>query len=110
MNWTPIRTADDITTIKEESQNGPVLIFKHSTRCAISGMALNRLEKSWNDQDVNGLKPYFLDLITYRSISNLIEHEFDVMHESPQVIVIKNGQTVYNNSHMGINFEDLKNL
>lgn len=71
-------------------------------------MALDRLQRSWSEEEMKNLKPYYLDLISYRDISNHIAQEFGVDHQSPQVIVIKNGEAVYDNSHMGINYEELK--
>ena len=110
MNWNQLNENNLLNTIKEESSNGPVLIFKHSTRCSISSMALNRLERSWQEDDMSNIKPYYLDLISYRDISNEIATEFDVPHQSPQVIVIKDGKAIYDNSHMGINYDDLKGI
>ena len=110
MNWTEVKEISEIEELKAESKYNPIMLFKHSTRCAISSMALNRLERSWNDAEVEGMKPYILDLIRYRDISNEVATSFGVPHESPQVIVLKNGEVVYDTSHMGINFQDLKAL
>ena len=86
---------------KEQSANGlTVLIFKHSTRCSISSMALNRLETKWVDNAT--IKPYYLDLLAHRDISNEIAALFSVEHASPQVLLIKNGKCFYDNSHNGI--------
>lgn len=108
MNWNQINNLETINKIKEESKSSPVLIFKHSTRCSISSMALDRLQRSWREEEMKNLKPYYLDLIAYRDISNQIAQEFGVYHQSPQVIVIRNEEAVYDNSHMGINYESLK--
>lgn len=89
------------------SRHSPILIFKHSTRCGISSMAKNRLERSWNEKDSVRVQPYLLDLIRYRSVSDAVESEFNVMHQSPQVLIITNGQCIYEASHLGINYEDL---
>ncbi|MTI21990.1 bacillithiol system redox-active protein YtxJ [Fulvivirga sp. RKSG066] len=108
MNWNQLQSNDLLDKIKEESKSQPVLIFKHSTRCSISSMALNRLERSWDESEMEGLKPYYLDLISYRNISDQIASDFGVEHASPQVIVIKDGAAVYDNSHMGISYEELQ--
>lgn len=71
-------------------------------------MALNRLERSWSDEEVSSLKPYFLDLIRFREISNQVEEHFKVPHQSPQVLIIRNGEAVYDDSHMGINYASIK--
>lgn len=88
---------------KEQSAKGlTVLVFKHSTRCSISSMALNRLESKWIDNEL--IKPYFLDLLSYREISNEIAQLFEVEHASPQVLLIKNGKCFYHYSHNGISY------
>ncbi|MEQ8926480.1 MAG: bacillithiol system redox-active protein YtxJ [Fulvivirga sp.] len=104
MNWNHLTSADQLNSIIEESEISPVLIFKHSTRCSISSMALNRLERSWDESD--GIKPYYLDLIQYRPLSNQIEEQLNVQHQSPQAILIRNKEVVHHNSHMGISYAD----
>ena len=110
MNWNNLENIAALEQVKKDSESQTVMIFKHSTSCAISNMAINRLERSWQPAEVPGLKPYYLDLLRYREISNKIAEVFEVPHESPQVIVIKNGKSVYNTSHMGINYQDIKTL
>ena len=81
------------------SSNEPILIFKHSTRCGISSIVLNRFDRKINKLE----KPYyFLDILKYRPLSNLIQDMFDVRHQSPQLLVIKNGNVVAHNSHYEI--------
>jgi bacillithiol system protein YtxJ len=106
MNWNKLTDAGQLETIKAESTGQPVLIFKHSTTCSISAMALNRMERNW--KDAVGIKPYYLDLLANRPISGKIAQEFGVGHESPQVLLIRNGACVYDASHMGISFDGLK--
>lgn len=106
MNWNKLTTESQLETIKAESVQQPVLIFKHSTRCSISAMALSRMERNWDD--AAGIKPYYLDLIVNRPVSNQIVDVFGVDHESPQVLLIQNGECVYDASHMSISFNALK--
>ena len=94
---------NEIITISEEK---PVVIFKHSTRCSVSRMALKQFENEFNLQDK--MDAYFLDLIENRAISNEIAKKFDVMHQSPQLLLIKNGKCIYNISHSDIDAEFLK--
>jgi bacillithiol system protein YtxJ len=108
MIWSELRSAHQIDTIREESKQSPVLIFKYSSRCSISRMALDRLERNWNQSDMPMIKPYFLDLITYRDVSNQIADVFDVEHESPQVLIIENEKSIYDQSHMAIRYEAIK--
>jgi bacillithiol system protein YtxJ len=107
MNWDKIENLLQLEEIIEESKSKPVLIFKHSTSCSISSMALNRLSRNWKSEDSEKVKAYYLDLISYREISNKIAEQFGVYHQSPQVILIKDGKAVYDNSHMGINYGDI---
>ena len=110
MNWTEITNEEVLKEIKEVSKSKKVLIFKHSIRCSISAMALNRLQKSWIEPEMEGLKPYYLDLINYRHLSNKIAEDFGIIHQSPQAIVIENEKAIYDTSHMGINYNDLKDM
>ena len=109
ISWNVLDAAPSLEEIKAESAQQPVMIFKHSTRCAISSTVLNRLERSWNSDEV-AIKPYFLDLINYRDLSNQVAQEFGIMHESPQVLVIKDGKAVYHSSHFGISYDELKEI
>lgn len=107
MNWNNLEEINTLESIIKESESQPVLIFKHSTRCSISSSAKDRLERKWDDNQAKNIKPYYLDLLNHRDISNQIANEFGVEHQSPQVILIKNGKAVFNTSHMSINFESI---
>jgi len=106
INWERLTETSQLDEIVEESKTQPVLIYKHSTRCGISSMAMDRLERSW-DESGEAIKPYYLDLISYRNISDQVAEKFRVYHQSPQVILIKDGQVVYDDSHMSISFSAL---
>jgi bacillithiol system protein YtxJ len=108
MKWKALTSITQLEEIKEISQQQPILIFKHSTRCSISATALSRLERAWKDEEMMTLTPYFLDLIAYRPISNAIADMFDVVHQSPQVLVIHKGKCVYHTSHLDIAYTYLK--
>lgn len=110
MNWTRINSAEQIDAIRQESKERRILIFKHSTRCNISRATLDRLERNWKDEEMTHIKPYFLDLISYRNISDRIAKEFDVEHESPQVLVIDNEKSIYDKSHFEIDYHQIKEL
>ena len=104
MNWNTLTTIEQLQTIDSESATQPIMLFKHSTRCSISSAALARLERGWKEA---GVKPYYVDLLVYRDLSNEIATRYGIEHQSPQVLVIKNGQAIYNESHMGIDVEEL---
>ncbi|GAB2784887.1 bacillithiol system redox-active protein YtxJ [Rhabdobacter roseus] len=108
MNWTPLENEAQLEKIRQESETHPVLLFKHSTRCSISSAALARLERKWDQSRLGTLKPYYLDLITFRSLSGRIAGDFSVQHQSPQVLLISRGKCVYHASHFDIGFEDLQ--
>jgi len=106
MNWKVLENSNQIEEIKEASQNKLQLIFKHSTRCIISKMALKNFESDFLLNDV--IDAYYLDLIAYRDISNKIADDFGITHQSPQVLLIKDGKVVYHESHEGIDANVLK--
>jgi len=105
MEWKQLNSTSQLNTIREESFKRPQVIFKHSTRCSISSMVLSRLDRTSSEPD--GVDFYHLDLIAHRDISNLIAELWDVWHESPQILLIKNGECIYDESHMGINMADI---
>jgi len=107
MNWKILASKKQLEEIISTSKDTPVVILKHSTTCPISGMARHRLESSW-DIDESTIVPYYLDLLQYRAISNAVAEKFQVTHESPQVLLIKNGECVYENSHLDINVPEIK--
>ena len=107
MNWYKITDISQLESIKSESFTAPVLLFKHSTSCSISSMALNRMERNYDQTKVGDLKPYYLDLLSYRNISKEIAAFFKVEHESPQAIIISNGEAIYDASHYDISFSEI---
>ena len=106
VNWKPLSNLGIINEIKDISLEKTVVIFKHSTRCSISRMVLKQFENEYNLE--NKLDLYFLDLLEHRDISNEIANVFGVVHQSPQLIVIQNGVSVYNASHESIDANDLE--
>ncbi|MBW6482622.1 MAG: bacillithiol system redox-active protein YtxJ [Vicingaceae bacterium] len=111
MNWLKLETSSDLEELKTNSFSESIhaiVVFKHSTRCAISIMAKSRLAFSWDFDEK--LPIYYLDLIQYRNLSNQIADEFLVEHQSPQLLLIKNGKCIYHASHNGISVKDIKKL
>src|SRR5579875_432083 len=99
MNWITLNIISQLEEIKVNSNQRPQVIFKHSTRCSISSMVLKRLDREGAPESMDF---YFLDLIKYRDISNQVSEMFHVSHESPQILLIKNGECVYDESHYAI--------
>lgn len=104
MNWITLKNEEELVVVTEKSFHTPQLIFKHSTRCSISSVAKRRLD---NEDAPVGIDFYYLDLLSFRSLSNKIAEQFSVYHESPQVLLIKNGECVYDESHMAIQMDDI---
>ncbi len=104
MNWIPLTSLQQLDQILDNSFQKPQVIFKHSTRCHTSSLALNRLERTEAPDFVDF---NFLDLLAYREVSNSIADKLSVYHESPQIILIKDGVCTYDESHLGITMEEI---
>ena len=105
MNWIDLADEQHLNNLKELSAQKAQLIFKHSTRCGISSMVKSRLERSTPPPDA--IDFYYLDLIKHRQLSNKIAEDFSVDHQSPQVLLIKNGKCIYEESQTGIMMDDI---
>mgnify|MGYP006000979111 CR=1 FL=1 len=106
INWIPLTSLEQIDEIKNQSKSESILIFKHSTRCGISSMVIKRFETLFKEEHQE-LKVYYLDLLNYRNVSDEVGYTFQVMHQSPQLLAIKNGVSVYDASHYDITITDL---
>ncbi len=96
--WKVLHKEEQLEEMISLSHQKPVVIFKHSTRCGISAHAKYRLENEWGFQPEE-LEFYYLDLIAHRPISNRITQDFQVVHQSPQLIVLRHGKAVFDASH-----------
>lgn len=101
LDWKSLTEMNQLSDIETTSETKPVVIFKHSTRCGISRMALNQFEANANF-DEEAVDLYYLDLLNYRNISNAIAERFQVFHQSPQMLIIEDGQVVHHSSHSAI--------
>ncbi len=97
LDWQDLTSIDQLSDLIQSGEKA--LIFKHSTRCAISSMALNQLENTWSGSQEN---IYFLDLLAHRDVSNQIAEVLNVVHQSPQAIVFQGGEVLYYDSHSNI--------
>lgn len=109
LNWLPLTESNQLLTIISESKIKPILIFKHSTRCGVSRMALKSFEREF-DLPKTTVDLYFLDLLKYKGISNEISEKLGVYHQSPQVLLVKNEQVIYHDSHYQISVDAIKKL
>jgi bacillithiol system protein YtxJ len=105
LDWIEVSSLEELDQAIEESGDKPAVFFKHSTRCSISSMALNRFESDWKE-GTEGLL-YFIDLIKNRDVSNMLSEKADVYHQSPQVIVLKDKEAIYNASHSAISATEI---
>jgi len=104
MNWIALNTDNQIELIREASFIKPQLIFKHSTTCSISKMAFSRFERA---EAPDSIDFYYLDLLSFRQISTAVAEAFQVHHESPQILLIKNGACIFDESHYGIMMDEV---
>jgi bacillithiol system protein YtxJ len=104
MNWIELTDPSQVDLLTERSHTKAQVIFKHSTRCGISSTAKHRLESA---QGGDAVDFYYLDLLANRKLSNLVAERFLVPHASPQVLVIKDGRCVFDESHLGIRMDDI---
>ncbi|PSL46585.1 bacillithiol system protein YtxJ [Chitinophaga niastensis] len=104
MNWKTLISEEQLPEINTASAHQPVAIFKHSTRCSISSMAKARLDRAAAPE---GLTFYYLDLIANRALSNKVAETYNIPHESPQLLLIRNGECIYDESHSGILMDEI---
>lgn len=105
--WKEIQTKEQIDQLVQHSHQQPVLIYKHSTRCSLSTMAKNNMESGFSLLKDHNIDVHYLDLIRFRDVSDYIESHLGVRHESPQVILLQNGEVVQHESHMRIDPEKI---
>lgn len=101
LKWIQLTTEEQLKAAIESSSEKPILLFKHSTRCSISSMAFSGFQSRWSGDEAD-IDIYYLDLIQYRNVSNKIAELTNVVHQSPQVIVLKNNEVVYTATHTSI--------
>lgn len=105
--WVKLTSSEQLHELLKSSEMKPLLLFKHSTRCSISSMALNRFE---NNMDPEKATCVYLDLLAYRPLSAEIETLTKVQHQSPQAILINKHEVIYSATHSGINALDILKL
>lgn len=98
VNWTPLTAVSQLDEAIELSKTKTVVLFKHSTRCSISSSVINRFEKQLGETHA----PYYLDLLNHRDISSAIAEKFQIMHQSPQAVVLEGGKVKAHASHYDI--------
>ena len=103
MQWRELIDIAQLEEVDDESSTstGGILIFKHSTRCAISHMVWGRFKRNWSKNDEE-FPVYYLDLLKHRDVSDRIAERYGIQHQSPQVLLIREGKCIYDASHNAI--------
>lgn len=109
VNWIDLNSVDQLSEIEALSENETVAIFKHSTRCGISSMVIKSFVEKF-DSSLKDFKVYYLDLLKYIQVSDEVGYKFQVIHQSPQLIIIKNKEVLTHASHYEITKIDLKSF
>jgi bacillithiol system protein YtxJ len=109
LSWKKINSIAELDEALAGTDAKPALFFKHSTRCSISSMALSRLEQNKDLSDAE-MDLYFVDLIQHRDVSNSLAEKSNVVHQSPQAIVMKHGQVIHHASHGAIDSQEIIQL
>ncbi|MDQ0781737.1 bacillithiol system redox-active protein YtxJ [Chryseobacterium sp. W4I1] len=104
--WNNIESEEDLAKALENSYHHRIAIFKHSTRCFISTTVLKNFEREIDNSN-DKLDLYYLDLLTYRAISNKISEDLGIRHESPQLIIIEDGKVINSSSHEDISISQI---
>lgn len=104
IHWITLDSNSQIDTINTLSIQKPIVIFKHSTRCSISIMAKNRLERECHSDEISF---YMLDLLTFRQVSDEVAKCYEIQHESPQLLLIKNAKCIYVETHNAISYSEV---
>jgi len=105
--WTDLNSSEELEQLIDKSHATPAVIYKHSSRCGTSFFVRKRLEHDWNFAD-DEVDIYFLDLISNREVSDEVAQRFGVRHESPQIIVISHGESIFDTSHGGVSVKAIK--
>ena len=109
IQWDTLESIDQLDNIIKNSSIKPKVIFKHSTRCGISRMVFNQFQKGYESNDDN-VTYYLLDLLSYRDVSNAVAQKLNVVHQSPQVIILFNKEVIHTESHHGIDIKKVQQI
>ncbi|HSK73725.1 MAG TPA: bacillithiol system redox-active protein YtxJ [Pyrinomonadaceae bacterium] len=99
-NFIEINSTEELNEVFEESGRKPVVLFKHSLTCPISAGVYGEISRV--EADI-----YLVVMQMARNVSNEIASRTGIRHESPQAIVLKNGEPVYHASHYDVSAEEV---
>lgn len=104
MHWIHLTDEGQLQNILVRSQEKPQVIFKYSNHCYLSEVVFGRLQKDCCPEQMDF---YFLDLVAYCNISDKVSETFNVAHQSPQILVIRDGECILDESHSEISLEEI---
>ncbi len=110
VNWIPLTSLEQINEIKKKSKTKPMAIFKHSTRCGISRSVIKSFDSTYPESLTDKIDVYYLDLLNHRDLSSEVGYAFQVLHQSPQFMLIHRGKAVVHASHYDITRIDLEKI
>ena len=97
MKWNSLSSIEELNELIQKHYESIIVIFKHSTRCSVSSMALNRIHSAPDNTYF-----FIIDVIKQRDLSNDIAKHFNIVHQSPQALLIHQGKCEYKSSHFEI--------
>lgn len=106
-NYQEIESIEQWESLLEQSGERAVLLLKHSTACPISGAAFKEF-KVYTRKPKRPIVCALVKVIESRPVSNDIEAKLGIKHESPQALLIRDGQTLWHASHWDITFERIE--
>jgi bacillithiol system protein YtxJ len=109
IQWEPLESVDQLDNVIKNSTLKPKVIFKHSTRCGISRMVLRQFENGF-EKNNDEVTFYFLDLLNYKEVSAAVASKLNVVHQSPQVIILYNKEILHTESHQGIDIKKVQQI
>jgi len=100
--WREITSIEEWDKVMSDSASRQVIVLKHSTRCPVSASALEEYEAYLADKPNPDTDYYLVKVIESRPVSNKIAEDLGVVHQSPQMILVKDGKAVWNTSHWSV--------
>lgn len=107
LNWNKLEDIQQLEELLSAKDDATRVFFKHSTRCSISAMVLSSFESGWEGSAEN---LYFVDLLRFREVSNALAERTGIIHQSPQVLVLRNGEVLHHASHSGIDASRIQKI
>ena len=99
---TPLQQIAELDQLLTESGNRPLLLFKHSYSCGISAEALDELTAHLDSAERGTARYAMVTVQTHRDVSNAVAAKLGIRHETPQALLVRDGQVVWAASHFRV--------